>query len=143
MSQEFQQVLFDPFTQEGRSDISESRGTGLGLAIVKKTVDMLGGTITVDSKIGKGTTFCIAADFDYIKAEDYQARTAAKEKSAAIEMLEGARILLCEDHPLNREIAVHILKKAGAQITSAEDGYRGVQTFADSENGYFDAVLME
>jgi len=143
MSQEFQQILFDPFTQEGRSDISESRGTGLGLAIVKKNVDMLGGTITVDSKIGRGTTFSIAADFDYIRASDYQVRAAAKEKSAALGLLKGSHILLCEDHPLNREIAVHILQKAGAHVTSAEDGYRGFQTFADSENDYFDAILMD
>ena len=143
MSEEFQQVLFEPFIQEGRSDISESRGSGLGLAIVKKMVDLMGGTITVRSTVGKGTSFLICADFDWVPETAVEEAAEREALAETPEMLAGRHILLCEDHPLNQEIARALLEEQNALVELADNGQSGAQRFASSPVGYYDAVLMD
>jgi CheY-like chemotaxis protein len=144
MSEEFQKVLFDPFSQETHSDeTSEGNGTGLGLSIVKKLVDLMGGRIEVQSTLGKGSTFTVAIDFDYIDAD--QATWGQHEAAGPVDVdaLAGKHVLVCEDHPLNQEIALHLLKGDGLNVTLAEDGKKGVQLFEVSPPKYYDAVLMD
>ena len=142
MSEEFQKVIFDPFSQEYRNDISESRGTGLGLAITKKMADLMGGEISVASKIGIGTTFTAHGIFDYVNDEELKI---SKETSTLddAERLQGKHILLCEDHPLNQEIAKALLEEHGIIVEVAENGAKGVEKFMQSPIGFFDAILMD
>ena len=143
MSEGFQKMLFDPFTQEGRNDNSEIRGSGLGLAITKKLVELMGGSITVESGLGSGSTFTVRLEMDCIPAEQTDA---AKQDGGASETrncLEGKHILLCEDHPLNQEIARALLEEKGMRVEIAEDGACGVNSFSRSLVGYHDAILMD
>jgi CheY-like chemotaxis protein len=131
MSEEFQKRLFEPFSQEMRSDSSETRGTGLGLSIVKKLLDLMNCKIEVQSEPGKGTTFRIRGEFDCVRenAAGADAPAPAAQNTAD---LTGMHILLCEDHPLNQEIAKALLSEKGALVSVAEDGRQGVEAFANS-----------
>ena len=143
MSEEFQKVLFNPFTQAGRNDVSENRGSGLGLSIAKKMVDLMGGSISVKSKLGEGTTFTVILDFDYIEAE--QATWNRDEGRSAVDysLLENRHVLLCEDHPLNQEIARKLLEEKDMIVELAENGQRAVELFSRSSCGFYDLVLMD
>jgi len=141
MTDEFQRRLFEPFTQENRIDAARDQGSGLGLSIVKRIVDQLGGSIEVSSAPGSGSTFSIPLSFDYIS--EAKAARAAEHTGTPTESLRGKRMLLCEDHPLNAEIAQHLLESKGALVTVAEDGQRGVDAFEAAPIGYYDAVLMD
>jgi signal transduction histidine kinase len=140
ISKEFLPHIYEPFAQE-QSTGYEGTGTGLGLAIVKQLVDLMGGTITVDTAKGQGTTFTVKLPI----------QAAATPINAVAENLEnhdfsdlaGKKILLCEDNALNREIAGAILKKQGMLVTCAENGQRGVDIFAASKAGEFAAILMD
>jgi CheY-like chemotaxis protein len=143
MSPEFLRVLFDPFTQENRKDTSEVRGTGLGLAIVKKMMDLMNGTISVQSKVGKGSTFHLEASFPCVPTASIEAKKAKNKPAFDSGTLKGRHILLCEDHPLNQEIARRILEEQGMIVTIAEDGREGLKLFQGSSRGYFDAILMD
>ena len=145
MSEAFQKVLFDPFTQEGRSDTSALRGSGLGLAITKQLVEHMGGTIAVRSRIGAGTALTV--ELTLALAPPAAAETAAPAAdalpNAAEAQLTGRHILLCEDHPLNQEIAKALLTARGMVVEVADDGQRGVEAFRRSSVGYYDAILMD
>jgi signal transduction histidine kinase len=141
MSEEFQKVLFDPFTQENRRESSEMRGSGLGLAITKRLIDAMGGTISVKSRLGEGTTFMVDFLLDCVPAAD--GRKTSEAKSLPPENLEGRHVLLCEDHPLNQEIAKAILEDKQALVTIADNGEAGVKAFLGSSIGYFDCILMD
>lgn len=145
MSKEFQKVLFEPFTQENRVDNAEMRGTGLGLTIAKRFVEAMGGTIRVESETGKGTTFFIDMNFNFVKLSDKEPeKTEVGEKTAEDDsVFIGKHILLCEDHPLNQEIAVSLLTEKEMLVEVAEDGQRGVREFEKSGVGYFDCILMD
>jgi signal transduction histidine kinase/AmiR/NasT family two-component response regulator len=143
MSEAFQKVLFDPFSQEHRSDNSEMRGTGLGLAIVKRIIDAMGGTIRVTSKTGAGTTFVFEIDCEYVEARNEGFKTRADEPEDAAQTLAGKHILLCEDHPLNQEIAKTLLEEHGMLVDIAENGEVGVEHFRRSSVFYYDAILMD
>jgi len=144
MSGEFQKVLFQPFSQEARDDNSETRGSGLGLAIVKKLVDLMGGTISVRSEMGKGTTFLVRLEFDAIPGESaLRPRQTAGGVGSGEDALAGKHILLCEDHPLNQEIVRTLLEQKGALVEIAVNGRQGADLFAASAPGYYDAVLMD
>ena len=143
MSEEFQKVLFDPFTQERRNDNSEMRGTGLGLAIVKKIIDAMGGTISVKSKIGEGTEFLFTVECDYLAAENVGHKAASVSGTGDLQTLRDRHILLCEDHPLNQEIARALLEEKGDPVDIADNGEAGVRHFAASSVNYYDAILMD
>ena len=113
----------------------------MGLAIVKQLVDLMGGTITVDTVKGKGTTFTIKLP---IQEAATPAETAAIPlQRAGMAKLAGKKILLCEDNALNREIAGAILKKQGMVVTYAENGQKGVDIFKASAAGEYVAIFMD
>jgi signal transduction histidine kinase len=143
MSEPFQKQLFEPFTQEMRNDNSETRGTGLGLAIVKKLLDLMGCEITVQSEMGRGTTFRLHGEFDCVPAALLAGRRTQAEPEEGTAGLAGLHVLLCEDHPLNREIAKTLLNEEHVLVSIAEDGQQGVREFASSAIGFYDAILMD
>lgn len=149
MSEEFMEHLFVPFEQEAGKN-EEKEGTGLGLAIVKNLVELMGGTISVESRLGEGTTFRIELERELGEkpsesAEPSESREQSEsgEHSGQMASLEGRRVLLCEDHPLNREIAVRLLRKQNILVDCAQNGEEGVEKVRQSENGYYDLILMD
>jgi len=142
MSSEFQKILFESFTQENRDESSEMRGSGLGLAIVKKLVDAMEGSISVESEPGKGTRFII--DINAGCVPEFDAGNDRDDIDAADNMFcSGRHILLVEDHPLNQQIASALLEEKGAIVELAEDGFAAVEKFKESDEGAYDAVLMD
>jgi len=146
MSEKFLKVIFQPFTQEEHDDPSLPRqGTGLGLTITKKLVETMGGEIKVESHEGKGTRFDVCLKAQGISQKDYEAKkeTIAEQKKASPDSLKGKRILLCEDNPLNQEIAKKLLLDKGMEVTLASDGEKGLTAFRNSPENYFNAILMD
>ena len=144
MSPEFQKVLFEPFTQEDRvrSMESISSSSGLGLAIVKKIVDLMDGTIEVQSEVGAGSTFSVCLSPEFITAADY--RREVRSQSVQEESnFAGKRVLLCEDNKINQEIARTMLERDGVTVELAENGQDGCRLFKASPPGYYSAVLMD
>lgn len=141
MSKEFQDKLFEPFTQEYHLGDRSRQGSGLGLAIVKRLVDLMGGTITVKSALGKGSEFTVRLVCDCMTPDEVK-RVAAEPKGDDADFT-SRRVLLCEDQPLNAEIARHLLEQRGMVVTVAEDGASGVRAFEESAFGFFDVVLMD
>jgi CheY-like chemotaxis protein len=138
ISEEFLPNLFNEFSQDIDRGRTDYKGTGLGMAITKSYVEMLGGSIEVESKLNVGTKFVVEIPIDI----DYEERT----ESVHIYnegLLAGRRVLLVEDNKLNAEIAGEILQSVGAQITLAENGRIAVDVFQKSEVGYFDLILMD
>lgn len=143
MSEEFAQHIFEPFEREENSTISGIQGTGLGMAITKNIVDMMSGTISIETKQGVGTEFTVCFCFR-ISSEmpEYQekSRKDAGEKSAGNRT---GRILLAEDVELNQEIAVTILEDAGFETEVAENGQAAVEMLQKSKPGYYKLILMD
>ena len=139
MEQQFLPHVFEPFAQEQRSGY-EGIGTGLGLSIVKQLVDTMQGTITMDSEVGKGTTFTVCLPFEEVA-------TPVEEKGPIIAkdfaLLANKKVLLCEDNALNIQIAVGLLKHKGMLIDIAKNGKEGVSKFANSTSGEYAAILMD
>ncbi len=134
MSREFLPHIFDPFQQENSELQARNTGTGLGMPIVKRLVDLMGGTIEVKSELGKGTEVALTLPFEKAKGN-------CQDKN--FYDLSECRVLLCEDHPLNRSIAVNLLNKAGCAVECAENGEVGVQMFSAGAPGYYDCILMD
>jgi signal transduction histidine kinase/ABC-type uncharacterized transport system substrate-binding protein/AmiR/NasT family two-component response regulator len=146
ISEEFIKTLFEPFTQEGRDDVSTSRGSGLGLAITKRLVESMDGTIAVKSKLGQGTTFVVDLEFDCIPAQknnDSSSAGAESQAGRSTDVLAGKHVLLCEDHPLNQEIAKALLSEKKMIVETADNGQLGVEEFRRSAVGFYDAILMD
>ena len=145
MSPEFQSHLFEPFMQENRDDNSATRGTGLGLAIVKKTVDAMNGTIQVESEKGKGSSFVVTIVSPCISQTELHKETAQRSDAELLDQdcLGGRHVLLCEDHPLNQEIAKALLEERGMEVEIAENGQSGIERFSTSAVGFFDCILMD
>ncbi len=141
MTPEFQKIIFSPFSQEHRD--RENTGTGLGLSIAKKLVEQMGGTLTVKSILSKGTTFYLQAVFDCIPAVTADMPAAVPQQSLGSGFLQGKRVLLCEDHPLNREIALALLKQRRMLVDIAVDGGEAVSKFSSSAPGFYDLILMD
>ena len=139
MSKEFLTHLYEPFSQEGRMHTERESGTGLGLSIVKRVVDLMGGDLQVESHMGEGTKFTLVLRFERYHGDI----TGPSHEPLDEAMLKGRRILVCEDHPLNRQIAQKLLEKKGMVVDCAEDGQLGVDRFRDSDIGCYDAVLMD
>ncbi len=139
MSHEFVEHLFEPFMQEHNEKNNARQGTGLGLAIVKSIIDKMNGSISVQSEPGRGTVFTLEFDREY---KENNPDAASKEKKQEIS-LKGSRVLLCEDHPLNRSIAVSLLEKVGCEVDCAENGAQGLSRFAESAVGHYQCILMD
>lgn len=139
MSKEFLQHIFEPFAQEKSGARSVYQGTGLGMAIVKNLVDKMGGTISVASEVGKGSTFIIELPFEIASApERFMNEETDKENN-----ISGLNLMLVEDNELNAEIAEMLLTDEGAIITIVNDGQRAVELFNNHSEGTFDAILMD
>ena len=139
MSEEFvQKSLFHPFTQEHDNARTEYQGTGLGMAIVSDLVKFMGGAIGVESRLGEGTTFTVQLEFDLNPAEPPAATDAQP-----LTDISGMRVLVAEDNDLNLEIARCMLQDAGVKTAEARNGREAVEKFAASEEGAFDAILMD
>ena len=143
MSEDFQKVLFMPFTQEARNDNSDQRGTGLGLAITKQLVELMEGEISVESEFGKGSVFLVNLTVSCVRRGERAAAGDMEKTPDTDRLLAGRHVLLCEDHPLNQEIAKALLAQKGIAVELADDGQRGVRAFAGSPVGYYDAILMD
>jgi PAS domain S-box-containing protein len=147
MSKEFQKNVFYPFERERTSTVSGIQGTGLGMAITKNLVDMMGGTIAVDSKPNEGSTFTVSLLFKLCNdvVEPNESTTSCEDTLANQEepSFEGKRILLVEDNKLNQEIAVEILKEAGFILDVADDGIFAVEKVKNSVPGQYDLILMD
>lgn len=145
MSEEFQKHMFQEFAQEGKDAAVTSMGSGLGLAITKSLLDLMGGTIQIESEEGKGTTVRIHLRFELqSEAEATQAaEVSARELPEEHHSLEGVTVLLAEDHPLNQAIAKKLLEKQGMLVHCADNGKDALTQFADSDPGYFQVVLMD
>jgi signal transduction histidine kinase/CheY-like chemotaxis protein len=143
MSEQFQNVLFQPFTQENRNSNSEIRGSGLGLAIVKKFIEAMGGTISVKSKINEGTTFTIDLLSDFISEPDEVSTQKMNTVDNNYACLAGRHILVCEDHPLNQEIAQTLLEEKKMIVDIADNGQTGLEKFNRSPLHFYDTILMD
>ena len=138
MSEEFiKNELFTPFVQADNSPRSDYNGTGLGMPIVKQLVEKMGGTITVESKLGEGSCFTVILPFKI----DTNARLEEKEDFNAD--ISGVRILLVEDNELNVEIAEFMLTENGAKVETVKNGLEAVQHFEACESGTYDVILMD
>ena len=142
MSTEFQKVLFEPFSQENQTVQAEAHGTGLGLSIVKQLVDIMGGAIRVESKLGQGTTFLLSLKVDYVENHQEWGRQPQQEADD-FSLLEGRHVLVCEDHPLNQEIMAAILAEKGMLVKVADNGLLGLDEFRCSALSYYDVILMD
>ncbi len=142
MSQEYLAKIFDAFTRERNTTKSKIAGTGLGMSIVKKYVDLLGGTIHVESELGKGSTFTVTLKHR-IADESYYVKKHAENPETGSENLEGRNILLAEDNDLNAEIAAAILERAGFHTERVEDGIQCVNRIEKMPAGTYDMILMD
>jgi signal transduction histidine kinase/CheY-like chemotaxis protein/ABC-type amino acid transport substrate-binding protein len=142
MSQEYLTNIFEAFTREQNTTKSKIAGTGLGMSIVKKYVDLLGGTINVESELGKGSTFTVTLKHR-IADESYYVKKYIEESGTGSEILEGRNILLAEDNDLNAEIAEAILESAGLKIERVEDGIQCVNRIEKMPADTYDMILMD
>ena len=140
ISEEYVPHLFEAFTRERSSSESGIMGTGLGLRIVKSFVDLMGGDISVQSELGKGTCFTVIIPCRMVPEEERQEQTDVQSEKLS---LAGRRILLAEDNGLNAEIAMTILQDADADVELAADGKIAVDMLKDAPYDYFDVVLMD
>ena len=142
MSQDYLTKIFDAFTRERNTTKSKITGTGLGMSIVKKYVDLLGGTIDVESEPGKGSTFTVTLKHR-IADKSYYVKNHAENPESCSEILKGRKILLAEDNDLNAEIAEEILKRAGLKTERVEDGIQCVNRIMEMPAGTYDMILMD
>ena len=142
MSQDYLTKIFDAFTRERNTTKSKITGSGLGMSIVKRYVDLLGGTIDVESELGKGSTFTVTLKHR-IADESYYVKKHIEESGKGSEILEGRNILLAEDNDLNAEITEAILERAGIKTERVEDGIQCVNMIEKMPAGTYDMILMD
>ena len=142
MSEDFLTEIFEAFTREQNTTKSKIAGTGLGMSIVKKYVDLLGGTIEVESELGKGSTFTVTLKHK-IADESYYVKKHLEESGISREILKDRSILLAEDNDLNAEIAAVILERAGLKVERVEDGLQCISRITEMPAGTYDIILMD
>lgn len=141
MSEEFLPSLFELFTRERNTTLSKIPGTGLGMAIVKNLVDLMNGSIEVESELGKGSTFTITIPHK-IAYKDYTNRNIESSNEFDIDF-KGKRILLAEENELNAEITTTILSEMGFVVKAVEDGILCVNEMQHQPANTFDLILMD
>ena len=142
ISKEYIPHLFEAFSREKSSSESGIIGTGLGLRIVKKFVDLMEGSIVVESEIGEGTRFTVTIPHRIATANEYISEENAKELPEEIK-LNNVRILLAEDNMLNAEIAMTLLADANAYVELAPDGEKALSMLKRATDGYYDLIIMD
>jgi len=140
MSEEFQERIFDEFTQENAGARTSYKGTGLGMSITKHYVELMGGTISVKSKLGVGSTFTVEIPLELTQPPKSEAAQAAPPKKKD---LHGVHALMAEDNDLNAEIATMLLEEQGMVITRAVDGQDAVEKFREAPAGTYAVILMD
>lgn len=143
MSEEFMNRIFNSFEQESSKTSKQYGGSGLGLSIVNSLVNLMEGTIKVDSSLGKGSTFTITLPMkkvDKIKDVTAKENVSLKDKNSN---LIGKKVLLAEDHPINAQITTKILEAMGLEVNIAEDGKIALDLFIASNPGYYSIILMD
>jgi CheY-like chemotaxis protein len=145
MSEEFQKHLFEQFSRENSSVVNSIPGTGLGMAITKKIVDMMEGTITVQSRLGEGTEFIIELEFPIHNPESAKLPTDESEQAVTRKpkIRNVKKLLLAEDNLFNQEIATELLSDYGFEVKTADNGAEAVRMIEHSAPGDYDAVLMD
>ena len=139
MSEEFQKKLFKPFSQEDdRGARTQYKGTGLGMAIAKEYVEIMGGSIAVESQKGVGTTFTVEIPLELTEQGIRQ-----KQEEPVHHDLTGVNVLMAEDNDLNAELATVMLEDAGMAVTRAFDGKEAVELFKNHPQGTYDIILMD
>ena len=142
MSQDYMTKIFDAFTREQNTTKSKIAGTGLGMSIVKNYVELLGGTINIESELGKGSTFTVILKHR-IADESYYVKNHVEDPGTGSEILEGRNILLAEDNDLNAEITEALLESAGLKIERVDDGIQCVNRITEMPAGTYDMILMD
>ena len=142
MSQDYLTRIFEAFTREKNTTRSKIAGTGLGMSIVKRYVDLLGGTIQVESELGKGSTFTVTLKHKIADESFYENRKIENPETGT-EILEGRNILIAEDNDLNAEIAEAILKRAGLKTERVVNGIQCVNMITKMPADTYDMILMD
>ncbi len=157
ISKEYIPHIFDEFSRERNSTDSKISGTGLGMPIVKRILDLLGGSIDIESEVGKGTKVTIVIPLRIPTEEQVAVAKQAEAQahgnstqnemqashSANADIFRGKRILLAEDNDLNAEIATAILEEKNFMVERASDGIQCILSLNKHEDGYFDLILMD
>ena len=144
MSEAYQKTLFEPFTREEKSGTNRVQGTGLGMAITKSIVDLMGGTIHVESAPGKGSRFEVVLELPIdAEADKVQTASALPEEDEAVSPLSGMKFLCAEDNAINAEILEMLLETKGASCTICSNGQEIVDAFASLKPGEYDMILMD
>lgn len=139
MEEKFVEHIFDEFSQEENSARTQYKGTGLGMAITKRYVDLMGGSIYVESKKGKGSTFTVEIPLELTDGRNVREQDLPIAKAN----LSGVKVLLAEDNELNAEIVMVQLVEMGIQVTRAADGKEAVKTFTENPPDTFDLIFMD
>ena len=144
MSAVYQKTLFEPFTREEKSGTNRVQGTGLGMAITKSIVDLMGGTIHVESAPGKGTRFEVVLELPIDTESDHAQKVQAlPEETEETSPLSGMKFLCAEDNAINAEILQMLLETKGASCTICSNGQEIVDAFASVKPGEYDMILMD
>lgn len=142
MSEEYLPHIYEEFSREHTTTENKVPGTGLGLPIIKSMIELMGGSIQVESRLGIGTKFTVDLSFEMASKEEvYGSQNTIKP--SAIYTIKGKRILIAEDNELNAEIAKTVLEDVGALVTRVENGQQAVELFKEKPEGTFDAILMD
>ena len=142
MSEEFLPSLFEAFARERNTTDGKIAGTGLGMPIIKKYIDMMYGTIEVESKQGEGSKFTVTLEYR-IADKSYYERATEKFSDMDETRISGKHILLAEDNDLNAEIAEFILEDMGLIVDRVEDGVQCVSRIEQKPAGTYDLILMD
>ncbi len=143
IGEEFKEHIFEPFTQEHQDARTNYNGVGLGMSIVKKLVDQMRGTVTVDSRLGRGSVVEIVLPIRVDESWGERPPAEPEEPRDGQGSVAGMRVLLVEDNQINCEIVEYILQDAGAEVVTAHDGRAAVDAFGASAPGSFDCILMD
>ncbi len=141
MSREFMERMYDPFECERDAGMSEGpEGAGLGLAICRSLIELMGGTIEAQSRVGAGTEFAVDLDFCYTVKPESRKNTV---NISAKYDFRGRRVLLADDNLTNLDIAARLLKGANIEVDMATDGQKAMERYLGSRDGYYDAILLD
>lgn len=139
ISEDYIDKIYDPFSRERSSTVSGIQGTGLGMSITRSLVELMGGSITAESKLGEGSVFTVNLQLRC----GQEAKSAESEDDGSSDSLEGINILIAEDTPMNVEIILDLLEMYGAQCSAVENGKEALERFEASEPGEFQIILMD
>ncbi len=143
MSEEFLPSLFEAFARERNTTDGKIAGTGLGMPIIKKYIDMMYGTIEVESKQGEGSKFTVTLEYRIADKSYYEQDTEKSSDMDETDRISGKHILLAEDNDLNAEIAEFILEDMGLMVDRVEDGVQCVSRIEQKPAGTYDLILMD